>query len=547
MRFNKQVAVFFFVIFFSLVANAQEKDFYNRVKETMMKATMFMVNKVSYNGGYASVYRSDLSYRRNELEAYKTQVGVYSHSPGTVMMGDLFLDCYEVTGEEYYYAAAVKAAETLIYGQLPCGGWNYFIDFAGDRSLKQWYNTIGKYAWGWDEYNHYYGNATFKDGATEEAAMFLLRIYMEKLDPVFKPALYKAIDFIINSQSSIGGWTQRYPQRIDRQFTYAGKPDYTSHYVFNKEDVIWRNIKFLIQCYISLGEERFLSPIRKGMNFYLIPQLGNPQGGWALQYDKNLHPTYARQYEPTALSPQQTYDNAELLINFYKYTGDRKFLARIPDAIRWIESCKLSQDKTENGKYTHAVFIELGTNKPLYAHRKGYGVISGTYWIDDNDQPPLPHYGHKTNINIEKLKQDYDRVKDLSIERVTENALLLSNNTKVPKNLYFTTYLNNMGNQEVSRWGDTGGLSNLNRGNVSKKEINEIINSLDNQGRWLSKHLWVSTPYQDQEKKANEINTALLSTPVGGAPIVDSSNQQYISIGVFVKNMSSLLNYINKK
>jgi glucosamine-6-phosphate deaminase len=41
------------------------------------------------------------------------------------------------------------------------------------------------------------------------------------------------------------------------------------------------------------------------MNFYLITQQGNPQGGWALQYDMELRPTYARQYEPVALSPTQ--------------------------------------------------------------------------------------------------------------------------------------------------------------------------------------------------------------------------------------------------
>jgi hypothetical protein len=34
------------------------------------------------------------------------------------------------------------------------------IDFAGDRSLKEWYNTIGKNGWRLEEFQHYYGNDT---------------------------------------------------------------------------------------------------------------------------------------------------------------------------------------------------------------------------------------------------------------------------------------------------------------------------------------------------------------------------------------------------
>jgi hypothetical protein len=59
--------------------------------------------------------------------------------------------------------ATNKAAKALIWGQLPRGGWNYMIDFAVDHSLKNWYNSIGKNDWGFEEFYHYYGNATFDD------------------------------------------------------------------------------------------------------------------------------------------------------------------------------------------------------------------------------------------------------------------------------------------------------------------------------------------------------------------------------------------------
>src|SRR5690606_40812460 len=160
------------------------------------------------------------------------------------------------------------------------GGWNYFVDFAGDQSTKKWYQTIGKNAWGFEEHNHYYGNATFDGGNTTRAAQFLLRLYLHKLDPTYKIVLDQAIMFVLKSQYPLGAWPQRYPLKYD--FPHEELADYTSFYTFN-DDVISENINFLIQCYLSLGEERFLDSIRRAMNFYIITQQPNPQAGWSKQ------------------------------------------------------------------------------------------------------------------------------------------------------------------------------------------------------------------------------------------------------------------------
>ena len=54
------------------------------------------------------------------------------------------------------------------------------VDFAGDRSLKQWYNTIAEIGWRLEEFQHYYGNSTFDDDVTTDATRFLLRMYLER-------------------------------------------------------------------------------------------------------------------------------------------------------------------------------------------------------------------------------------------------------------------------------------------------------------------------------------------------------------------------------
>jgi hypothetical protein len=527
-----------FIVMFVLsasLARAQSNNLTTAAEQTMLKATKYMVEKVSIHGGYDRLYVSDFSRRWMELEAYKTQIQMtYGMTPN---MGNTFLDAYEATGNEYYYQAATEVGKAIIWGQLPCGGWDYIIDFAGDRSLKEWFKTIGKNAWGWDEYNHYYGVATFKNGTTVEAARFLLRLYLEKLDPRFKPALDKAINFILESQYPLGGWPQRYPQKINRQYSFGtgenpkyfgGKSDYTSFYIFNDE-LTWQNIQFLIQCYITLGEERFLDPIQRGMNFYLLTQQGSPQAGWAQQYNMELKPAHGRQYEPASILPGETYRICLLLMKFYRYTGDRKFLDRIPDAIKWLESARLPEDKTNGGKYTHPVFVEIGTNKAIYAHRKGTGVNHGHYWVDYDDSNPLLHYGAKSHLNIEQLKEEYQKVQALSPEEATKDSPLKVGpykGDKTPQD-YFDLKISSTGKVP------------------SDSEVKAIIGSLDNQNRWLSKHQWISHPYT-VSSTGEESNTAVLSTE-GGAQIRDSSDQQYISTEVYMKNMNRLALYIMKQ
>src|SRR5512142_314527 len=77
-------------------------------EQTMLRATRYMVEKVSTRGGYLWHYLPDLSRRWGEMEAYDTQIAV--QPPGTPTMGQVFLDAYRATGNETFYDAAAKAA-----------------------------------------------------------------------------------------------------------------------------------------------------------------------------------------------------------------------------------------------------------------------------------------------------------------------------------------------------------------------------------------------------------------------------------------------------
>src|SRR5689334_3317594 len=91
------------------VVFAQNESLSQQTEQAMYKATKFMSDSVSTNGGYVWYYLPDLSRRWGEMEAYKTMVWV--QDDGTVGVGHTLLDAYDVTHNEYFYATAEKAAD----------------------------------------------------------------------------------------------------------------------------------------------------------------------------------------------------------------------------------------------------------------------------------------------------------------------------------------------------------------------------------------------------------------------------------------------------
>lgn len=491
-----------------------------KIVDAMKRATTFMVDKVSYKGGYVWTYLPDMSRRWGEMEARDTMI--WLQPPGTSSMGHVFLDAYHATGDEYYYRAAEQVAAALIWGQHPSGGWNYVVDFAGDRSLRDWYATVGRNAWRLEEFQHYYGNATFDDQVTSDAAKFLLRLYVEKHDPRYKPALDKAIQFVLDSQYPIGGWPQRYP--LSQEFSKHGRADYTSFLTFN-DDVAAENVNFLIFCYEVLGEQRLLDPITRGMNFFLLSQQGPPQPGWALQYTLDVRPSGARSYEPLALVTHTTSANIAHMISFYELTGDSKYIARVPEALDWLQRLP-----SKNG--TVPTFIEPGTNKPLYVHRRGSNVINGEYYADYDERRPIGHYSSVRRIDIAGLRQRYEAAKAKSPQALTKDSPLFpgSGATDLPR-FFATSY-------EPVPSGDIRALTS------------QSLGALNSDGYWSTALPITSHSYRgDGSKQVAKGDFA--STHVGDdsdtSPYTDTNPATGISTAEYMKQMNILIQWLEPR
>jgi PelA/Pel-15E family pectate lyase len=483
-----------------------------QVLAAMKKATTFMVDKVAYKGGYVWSYLPDMTRRWGEMEATPTMIWI--QPPGTPVMGHLFLDAYHATGDEYYYRAAEQVAGALMFAQHPSGGWNYIADFSGEGPLRKWYDTIGKNAWRLEEFQHYYGNATFDDAGTAESAKFFLRLFLEKRDAKYRVPLDKAIKFVVDSQYPIGLWPQRFPRAAS--VSLHGLPDYTGYATFN-DDVAGENMDFLLRCYQALGDERLLDPIVRGMNAFLVTQLGPPQPGWGLQHTLDLLPAGARTYEPKALVTHTSATNLELLIRFYRLTGETKFLARIPEAIDWLEKLALPAGIAPAGR-THPTFVELGTNEPLYVHREGSNVFNGRYYVDKNPKGTIVHYSSFRRIDIAGLRKAYEAAKNSPPGEVVKTSPLKLGAGKVPLPKYHTV----------------GGGD----GDAAK-----LLAGLTAEGYWLAPLGYNSHPYKGDGSKAaqpGDYSQTYVGDDTDTSPYPDPKLMG-ISVDAYVRNMGVLI------
>jgi PelA/Pel-15E family pectate lyase len=463
--------------------------------DTMKRATTFMVDKVAYRGGYLWGYLPDMSRRWGEMEAKPTMI--WLQPPGTASMGHLFLDAYHATNDEYYYKAAQQVGAAIMAGQQDNGGWNYVVDFAGEMSPRQWYDTIGRNGWRLEEFQHYYGNATFDDQVTTDAAKFLLRLYVEKHDAKYELPVERASKFVLDSQYPNGAWPQRYPKR--GEFHKKGLPDYTSYYTFN-DDVVAENISFLTFCYEALHDTRLIAPIRRAMDFFLLSQQPAPQAGWSLQYSLDLKPSAARSYEPKSLATHTTATNVGHLIEFYRATGDPKYLARVPEALDWLDSVKLARADARGR--THPTFIELGSNKPLYVHRRGSNVANGEYYVDYDPTRTIGHYSSTRLLDVAGLRKRYEEARTLTPEALAKSSPLAADAPSKTLPRFFAREYARVDGRDLSG------------------QVDRIAHDLNDVGYWPAPLAQISNPYHGDGSKTprsgGDVIPAKAGTPASG-------------------------------
>ncbi|MFM2169292.1 MAG: hypothetical protein RIS79_3663, partial [Verrucomicrobiota bacterium] len=187
-------------------------------------------------------------------------------------------------------------------------------------------------------------------------------------------------------------------------------------------------------------DERYLTALKRLGDFLIMAQMPEPQPVWAMQYDRGMHPAWARKFEPPSVTAFESLNAMETLHSLWVLTGEEKYLSPMQAALAWYERSKLPDG-------THARFYELKTNKPLFFVKDTYEL---TY--DDGNLPT--HYSFKDD-----RQDDVDDFKErLALPR--EKLLAKWAGPQTPK-----------------EW--------MSRAKGAADKARRALESLDSEGRWL--------------------------------------------------------------
>jgi len=369
----------------------------------LKSAVRFFTADVATEGGYLWRYSEDLAYREGEGRADEQTVWV--QPPGTPSVGIALLAAYHATGNKDYLQAAVDAGMCLVRGQLRSGGWDYRIVF-DPTARKRYAYRVDQPVAGKTQRN----TATLDDNTTQSAIRFLMRLdkTLRFEDGKIHEAVTFALDSVLAAQYPNGAWPQRYdgplqdrekypvmkasyPESWSREFP---QQDYRGFYTLNdnaQNDVI----TLMLEAARIYGDEKYRAVALRGGDFLLAAQMPDPQPGWAQQYDLDMHPAWARKFEPPSITGGESQRTMQTLLMLYRETGEERFVQPIPRAISYYRKSLLDDGRL-------ARFYELKTNRPLY-FTKDYRL---TY--SDADMPT--HYAFKVGSNLDRIKRDYKKL-----------------------------------------------------------------------------------------------------------------------------------------
>ena len=466
---STKTILFSVLILSSVTSFADDADVKRRQQAvaTIKRATEFYRTRVASHGGYVYHYALDLNQRWGEGEATKDQIWV--QPPGTPTVGLAYVAAFKATRDRYYLEAIEEVASALIYGQLKSGGWSNCIDFdpKGAR-VAQYRNGKGGGK----------NNSSLDDGQTQTAIRFMIAAdaAFEFKNAAIHDATLLALDALLAAQFPSGGFPQVWSGPVTKQpIVQANYPDHdyrTEGRIKNYWDMPTLNDNVCVHvahalrdAYQTYKDAKYLAALKKLGDFLLLAQMPEPQPAWAQQYNYQMQPIWARRFEPPAIAGHESQSVVGLLIEIAELTKDEKYLQTLPAAIAYLRRSVLPDGQI-------ARYYELRTNRPLYMHRNGeeYSLT-----FDDSDLPS--HYSWKSKSQVDKLQKQLD----------------------------------NFGKPAKPR-------------KYTNQEIDQIIQELDEQGRWIT--------------------TANGDRLVGQAKL--KSGEQFISSAAFSENITVLSAFLEQ-
>ncbi len=394
---------------------AVDKPTEKEAHAALQKAVEFFSEEVSVQGGYVWRYSADLSKREGEGKVGPTTAWI--QPPGTPYAGTALIELYKLTGNEYYLNAARETAMALVKGQLHSGGWYNRIEFDPEDRRRYAYRVDGPLS------KKARNTTTLDDDMTQSALRYLMRfdkVTNFKNKKVHEAVMY-GLESLLKAQFPNGGWPHVYDEPVDPSRYPVKKASYRSDdkhtrikehwrlYTIN-DDLMSDVIDTLALAHRIYDDGKYMQAAKKAGDFLILAQMPEPQPGWAQQYDFDMHPAWARKFEPPSITGGESQNVIMTLMDVYELTGEQKYLKPIPKALAYYKRSLLPSGRL-------ARFYELKTNKPLYFTRE--------YKLTYNDDDLPTHYGFKVSSRLDRIEKRYKSLKasDWSPPKHSDNSV----------------------------------------------------------------------------------------------------------------------------
>jgi len=431
----------------------------DEAERTLKLAATYFHDEVSVEGSYVWRVSPDGAFRSGEGKTDDRQGWV--QAPGTPAVGSAYIAAYEATDDPYYWEAALNAGRALARTQLLSGGWHALMEFDPDRREAWCYRqdrTVCDKV-GARRENRHRDASLLDDDITQGALRFLILLDQSDQDtPEISEAARYGVAKLVEAQYPNGAWPfnlarrvnkakqeaelgakGRYPAEWSRTFTKTPSPEY---FVLN-DHAMSNAIRTMLLAHQRYGEDRFLESALRAGDFLLAAQMPAPQSGWAHVYSATMEPIWGRKFEPPALASWETASTIGVLIDLYRYTSEERFWEGAEKGVAWLERVRI-------GDNLWSRFYELETDQPLYM-TKDYQLTH-----DDSDLPK--HYGFQDTFGIPAMLTAYQQAKEARANGEGPSAPLPP---------------------EIPR----------------EAELVEIIDTLDQEGRWIEDSLIHSTTF----------------------------------------------------
>ena len=154
----------------------------------------------------------------------------------------------------------------------------------------------------------------------------------------------------------------------------------------------------------------------------------DPQPAWAQQYDRDMHPAWARVFEPPSVTGGESQSAMRILLTLYRETGERKYLDPVPRALAYLKASGLPADPKASarkrrscpeGTLCLARFYELRTNRPLFISRGSMLRVAGQdmlrpdgYEVTYDDSHTITHYSMwQSGRPLEAIEAEHARLR----------------------------------------------------------------------------------------------------------------------------------------